>query len=63
MHNDDGTYTIKYRGEWLTYSLFHEVFDFVAEIRDDLDWDEDFAEIEKIAQYLDTAAFREKLGL
>lgn len=54
--NNDTTLTVTYRGQRLTYELFYELFDFVAEIRDDLDETEDFADIEKIAQQLDSIA-------
>lgn len=55
MLNDDATYTICYKGEWLTYSLFHEVCDFVEEV-DELDWLEDENKIVRIAQRLDKNA-------
>lgn len=55
MRNDDGTYTIQYKGEWFTYEFFYELCDFVMEV-DELDWDEDFAKIERIAQRIDMKA-------
>lgn len=55
MRNDDDTYTIQYKGEWLTYTYFYEVCDFVQEV-DELDAIEDEVEIARIAQRLDSKA-------
>lgn len=51
------THQVTYKGETFEYDLFHEVFDFVAEV-DNLDVVTDHALIERRAQRLDDLAIR-----
>jgi hypothetical protein len=55
MQNDDGTFTVNYKGEWITYEFLYELCDFVMEV-DELDWDEDENKIWRIASRIDMKA-------
>lgn len=53
-------FTVTYKGKVLNYDFFYELCDFVQEV-DNLDCEEDFAEIERIAQRLDTKAIAKRI--
>ena len=50
--------TVRYANTDFRYRFFYELFDFVEETNPHLDGEQDFAEIEKIAQRLDSRAER-----
>lgn len=55
-------FTVTYKGNVLNYDFFYELCDFVGEV-DNLDCEDDFAEIERIAQKLDAKASERKYNV
>lgn len=58
VDTDPPELTVRYANTDFRYRFFYELFDFVEEVNVHLDGEQDFAEIEKIAQRLDGRAER-----